>query len=140
MKTSMRINMDAQYENTVFYTARCSCMGHEQSLMLDYDIEQPDTVILLLNTNLDINVWREDGLFRSIWKRIKYASKILFTGSFEWDSDFIFQGEKQIEDYITALREGLALVKKAKTKGPIQKAEIEVVVPSNKGGENGKGK
>ncbi len=130
MKTSKGILKGAEYEDTIFYTAQCSCMGHEQSLMFDYDSEVPDKVILLLDTRFDINVWRDDGFFKSLWKRIRYASEILFTGYFEWDSDFIFTGEEQIEGYISALQEGMTKMKKAKAKPKIQKAKISI---SNKG-------
>ncbi len=153
MVTSKGIMKNAEYDDTIFYTAQCSCgyETHNHSIQLDYDNEIPDMITFMLYSKFDFHVWRDDrleegivnsikDLFSAFRNRIKYAFKVLFIGSFEWDEAFMFQGEKQVEDYIKALNEGLAKMKKAKAKPKIQKVKISTSMGGTKNGSNGKGK
>lgn len=117
------------YPDSVFYTAQCSCGSddHIHSICLDYDRELSGMISMLLYSKFDFHIWRdtdyEDGVInyvkekaKSLYNRIKYSAKVLFLGQFDWDEAFMFVGEKQISDYITALQYGLKKVKAAEAK------------------------
>lgn len=53
-----------------------------------------------------------ENIFKRMYFRIKSALKILFTGSVDMESDYIFQSREHVEDYINALKTGIENVEK----------------------------
>ncbi len=134
---SKGIMITNEYDDAVFYKAVCGCgdITHSHSILLEYDGEIPKMITMRLFSKFDFHVWRgeeyKSGIvnyikdkFNSFRNRVKYACKVLFVGEFDWDEDFVFESEEQIKDYIVALTEGLAKMKKVEKK--TQRATIRV--------------
>lgn len=106
-----------EYPDSVFYKAECSCGSHDKRLILELD----EDGIMSLTIYVDMGFYDASDhkniffdFFKRWWKRIKMASSILFLGRAEFEEDFIFHGERAIEDYIIALDLGLEKLKKTK--------------------------
>ena len=96
----------------ITYKAICGCTGDEDihTLILECDRKfQLITLTLYANTSYDF--WMENSPWyywpKNVWRRIKKALILIFTGYIKQESSFLFQDKKTIEDYINALKEGI---------------------------------
>lgn len=106
-------------EDQVLFRATCGCVDpyHDQNLRLEFlDMGNSNSAILELSIDHKMHYpdWNERNWFKKIWKRIKFASKLLFTGYIELDGGFMFSGEDAIKDYIKALQSGMKKLKESK--------------------------
>lgn len=123
--TSKRICETSSGKTYAFYRAECSCGSDNHSHVIEisqntFGAEHGILEMSFYSTQVDRDWWKlpdEDhpwALSNMWWafkRRIKCAFNILFRGYFETEVNFMFQGEKQIRDYINALNEGLERVK-----------------------------
>jgi hypothetical protein len=98
----------AEYEDSVVYKAICACTDsyHDQTLWVEYN-KEVNHLELTIYSDLIYPDWDEDTWLKKIWKRVKTASKLLFTGEIEISSSFLFDKKESIQDYIKALKEGM---------------------------------
>lgn len=110
---------DSGMDTSIWYTISCDCgsADHNTNIMLEYD---KSVNMLIVNFYKTINYSQEfsyvhdsDTLIdvvknrlKAMWKRIKDATKLLFTGYVEMESDFILQDTQHIQDFIDAIMEG----------------------------------
>lgn len=119
-KTTFVNAWDSKEETSIWYNIGCDCGsgGHDTNIMFEYD---KSTDILFLNFYKTISYSKEFGhlyyeddtlvdvikdKIKVLWKRMKDATKLLFTGYVEMESDFILKDTQHIQDFIDALIEG----------------------------------
>jgi len=126
-------NGDENHEST-FWRAQCSCMDddHTHTMCMEFDKDHGVTLSLWADIDWakyngyigeeidegDETItfgkvtwlgWFKEGL-QVFWSRLKVASRVLFIGRIETTYEHIFEGQEQIQDYITALQIGLKKV------------------------------
>lgn len=89
-------------DDWIMWTTTCQCMSHNLVVEIEYDKEFD---MAMFNFYHDVG-WSETetNIFKSIWKRIKAASKILFTGYLSLNESFMFRDKQHIEDFQKALQ------------------------------------
>jgi hypothetical protein len=105
-KRVMKLN---EFENAIYYRASCSCGEPKCDLTIELEKDEglPDMIFLNMYKNLYwSSYWQSDNFFKNAWIRIKGAFKMLFTGYVKVEESFIFQGDKQIDAFLNALKEG----------------------------------
>jgi len=114
--TSFRIMQTEDFGDSVFYRATCACGidDHDLALILEFDEDLPDMVTLVMFKDLVYASYWEDSLWGRFKKRILGTLRMLFTGYIKVEESFIFQGERQIDEFINALQEGMEKIKKVK--------------------------
>ena len=110
----------------IFYRAACDCTFEEHDLSMELSLDDEyDLMYLTLWKNLDYaSYYKSNNWFQDKWLRIKTATKLLFTGRIKIDTEFIFGGEKHINDFIKALEYGKKEIRKIEMK---RKRDIETV-------------
>lgn len=120
--TTNRICKVAEYNNSVFLKAHCSCIDddHVHTLILGYDTE-----LNLLNLEIyakSFTPWgnydnaktpleKIEKIFKDWKRRISWIFSIIFKGYVETETSFEFYGEDQINDYLNALQEAKLKIK-----------------------------
>lgn len=119
-KVSHTSTWDIPMSNTsVWYNIMCDCCSEDHDTTMEFEYDK-DMNMLFLSFYKTINyskefsyVWDDDTLVDTIknrieviWRRLKDATKLLFTGYVEMDGDFILQDKQHIQDFIDALIEG----------------------------------
>ena len=119
-KTTFVNAWDLKEETSIWYNIGCDCGSgeHDTNIMFEYD---KSIDILFLNFYKTISYSKEFGhlyyeddtlvdvikdKIKVLWKRMKDATKLLFTGYVEMESDFILKDTQHIQDFIDALIEG----------------------------------
>lgn len=105
------LNSDKNY---IYYKTTCSCHGNDMTILLEHDEEIDILTLYTKVTGPAPYYYKDDPWHKSLWNRIKCATKILFNGQIDYEEAFIFRGDKHIQDFITALQEGLTLLKNGK--------------------------
>lgn len=108
--TSKNICKTHEFDNAIFYKAQCSCSSnnHEQTLVLE-KLEQ-NIYLQLYHKVYCTAFWCPTSIpdkFKDYFIRIKLAYNILTKGYVEYEGEFIFEDKQSIQDYISALQEGL---------------------------------
>ena len=126
----------AEYDNSVFYKAQCSCMSekHEQTLLLAYeeDIDQIQlTIYSTIWTNYvhtyDDNWWeRLCTSWKSQVNKWKKVWTLITTGQIEGENDFLFSSEEQVGDYIRALQ--LGVIKMTESREAYKSKKVQEVL------------
>ncbi len=98
-------------KNYIYYKTTCSCQSHDMTLCLEHDKEINILTLYTKVTGPAPYYYKNDPWHKSLWNRIKCASKILFNGEIDYQEEFIFRGEQHIQDFIQALQEGLIRIK-----------------------------
>ena len=97
-----------EFNDMIFYRAICDCTSEicdlELLLYKEEDIEE-----LFLNISgqfyYDVNLRKGYSWISRRWKWLKSVIKLIFTGRIEVRHEFLLKGQ-QIDDFITALKEG----------------------------------
>ena len=103
----------------IWYKVECACGGdgHNLSILFEYNKDTPGWCYINFEKQLVwSSFWGSNKWYGNLWKRITGACKILFTGYIEVSESFILDGEKHIESFIAALREGQNKIKEYKLK------------------------
>lgn len=97
-----------EYSGTVMYKFNCGCNDddHITTIEFDYHKDSNDIDITFYKKMSWDSYWNLDNWYERLWSRIKVASKILFTGWIEVDTDVIIKDEEHITSFIEALQEG----------------------------------
>ena len=124
--TTNRIMKVHEFEKAIYYRASCSCGEPDCDLTLELERDDDCKMIFLnMYKNLCWSAhWRSDNFFQILWRKIKMACRILFTGYTKVEECFIFCGDEQIDDFLNALKEG---------RNYLKEAEIHAGYPSGKG-------
>ncbi len=97
--------------------AACNCAGDDCDIHIDLEYDKD---LKMMNMIFSKNVYFFDDIrdpetaadnLRNIFHRIQKAIKLIFTGYLEMNEDFIFIGEDQINDFISALQQGKDYIK-----------------------------
>ena len=100
-------------DSSVMLTAQCSCTdsSHSQTLCLDFDDELYHVTLTIYSTihTKYINKYSENwmDMLQNYWDNTKrkYSAiwDLLWTGQILAESEFLFDSEQQITDYVDAL-------------------------------------
>jgi len=96
-KTSKGICETLEFKDSIHYRLTCICGGSDCDTDLEVSRDESGLISLSFYSNLT-------RYCNSIFKRFKYACRILFTGSLEVYGCTLMN-EKQIDDFIDALHE-----------------------------------
>jgi len=100
---SYKIMKIIENDNSTIFEASCSCCHPDHSLQLV--IEKDKDISLQIYTNTYYyEEYDKNNFFLKLYKRIKNAIKLIFTGSLKIESDFLFSNKKQIEQFIEAIQ------------------------------------
>jgi len=110
---------DTPSDTSVWYNIMCDCTddSHDTSMEFEYD---KSANMLFLNFYKTISYSKQFGyMFEDntlldsiknkievIWRRLKDATKLLFTGYIEMNGDFVLKDKQHIQDFIDAMVEG----------------------------------
>lgn len=109
-----RVMKTNEFDRSVYYKADCSCGSDEHCITIEFEHDEEIPSMIFLNFYKDIAWcchWGSPNFFKRCWLKTKAVFRIIFTGYIELNESFILQGEKQIEDLIYAMQEGLERVK-----------------------------
>ena len=104
-------------ENSIIFKTSCSCLDtdHDMTFFLEYEDD-----IKMLSILFEVVgpapycFYSENPWYIKVYNRLKLAIKALTTGRITYQESFIFRGEKQVEDLVSALLHGLTLIKNRK--------------------------
>lgn len=101
------------FEEAIYYRANCGCGSDDcgLTLELEYDPEINDITLNMHQRLLYCSWFGVDSLdkfywFKDMWQRIKGALKLLFTGRIRVEESFLFRDPEQMDDFVTAIKEG----------------------------------
>lgn len=117
--TSLRIMKTEDFQYSVFYRAACSCGSdeHDITLILEHDEDIPSMINLVMHKDLAWCSYWGGSWWQRLKRRIFGPARMLFTGYVEVEETFIFQGKEQIEEFISALNEGIEKLEKEEDDG-----------------------
>jgi poly-D-alanine transfer protein DltD len=103
-----------EFNDSIIYRASCDCGSSECDLTLELEKDK-DVEMLFLNLYKNL-VWSSywgsnDGWYVNLWRRIKCALTVLFTGYIKVEETFVFHDIEQIEHFINAINEGIEKLK-----------------------------
>jgi hypothetical protein len=110
--TSKGIYKIKSWNDLELLRAGCSCGNaeHDHNIQLSVEDDPYGLINVSIESNLkycDISVEWNGNLFKKAWSRIKTAFKILWTGELVIMSEFIFEDEEQVRDYIQAINDAI---------------------------------
>lgn len=93
-------------EKNIIYRMSCDCMDPECDLILELEKDDDGFIFLNLYKNLEwASYYNDDVWYKRLWRRIRCAFKVLFTGYIRVEETFVMR-EPQIDGFIKALKEG----------------------------------
>jgi hypothetical protein len=101
-----------EHKDMIHYKSICACTAdeHTQTICLEYD-KSFNGIILYLYQTFRIKEYWKGPWYKNWIRRVKYSLQIIFKGTIELESDFLFRNEEHIQDYINALSEGIEKIK-----------------------------
>ena len=109
---SFRIMETDNFEDNIFYRASCMCGSRKCDLILELEYDE-DMHDILLNMYKDV-YWSDygfnDNIFKKLWSRIKASFRVLFTGYIKMEEEFIFENERQINEFTSTLNDGIKMI------------------------------
>ncbi len=101
-----------------YYRTTCACMSdeHDITFYVNADKEAPHQVFLevFIDVSTLTDSWyypRWNRWFFGLIKRVKYATRILFTGYIQTSTSFIFRDDEHINAFIETIQEARDMVK-----------------------------
>lgn len=113
--TSRNICLTNEFPDADFYKVICDCGSDDHNQTLELNVEDGTIYLHLYQKAFTKHVWCPTERFEFIedWKtRFRTAWIILTQGYAEYETEFIFQNEEGIEDYINAMKNSLEKMKK----------------------------
>lgn len=103
-------------ENAIMYRAMCDCSSVDCDLVLDIEHDSELNMIFInFYKNLSWSSYKHPhNSIMNLLYRIKYACKILFTGSIKVECEFLMKGDS-VKDFIIALEEAKTKLEKSPT-------------------------
>ena len=111
MSVIKTVEKTGDFPSSTFYKTTCSCGDHDLTLEVEYD-EKINLISLNIYVDTEIGeFYKWDNWYQMTWFRIKTIFKIIFGHELKFEAWFLFKGKEHIEDFITALREGMGKLK-----------------------------
>lgn len=106
MVITKQVMLMKDFGDSVFYKVDCGCGCDDGMLTIELEYED-DMFFMNFYKKIAWNAeWKTKWFGQRIWKRIKVAFKVLFTGYFELEESFIFDDEEHVNNFILAIAEG----------------------------------
>ena len=112
--TTKKVMKIHEFEDAIYYRAACNCGDTKCDMTIELEIDK-DIQMITMTLYKDVywsSFWKSDSFFFNIWERIKCALRVLFNGYIEMEEAFIFQGDGQIDAFLSAIEEGRDYLKK----------------------------
>jgi hypothetical protein len=112
--TTKKVMKIHEFEDAIYYRAACNCGDTKCDMTIELEIDK-DIQMITMTLYKDVywsSFWKSDNFFFNIWERIKCALRVLFNGYIEMEEAFIFQGDGQIDAFLSAIEEGRDYLKK----------------------------
>ena len=106
---SRGIAKTGEWKDIIMYQAISACNCCDMSIILEVQ-EDIDLVELSFHKEMGIYTFGETW-FSDKWNRIKRAFELLFTSRTEMEGSFYFENEKQVDDFVLALQDGIRILK-----------------------------
>lgn len=108
----------AEYNNekfqAIWYQVACDCQDKDCNMTIELSYED-GFLSLMMYKDLQASVyWGDANFFTRLWRRIKIASRMLFTGYIEISEEHLIRDEEHIDAFIKALKEGKQRIKNEK--------------------------
>src|SRR4030042_6935067 len=116
MKKIMLID---EWEKSLMFQAACECGDEEHHLTIDISCDKDNGLLeIWFFKKLEVDAYfgtcqyddpaleRIWDKIKVLWKRVKIASRILFTGWYTLESVFLFTDPEHLNDFIKALNYG----------------------------------
>lgn len=104
-----RITETHRFGDSVFFRAMCSCTATDHDQDVEVVVEKDDLVSevkVVIGMKLNAMTTGDTKWERFVW-RIKSAYKLLFNGFVEVGMEFMFDSERQVNDYLTAIKQAM---------------------------------
>ena len=94
------------FGKSIFYQVGCGCGNKDCNMEVELEYDE-GTMYLNFYKDVAISVYWDDHRFLSkLWRRIKYALRILFVGYIKMQETHVFNDPEHIDAFIDALKEG----------------------------------
>lgn len=103
-----------EFGHSIMYRVACDCKDPEHDIMIDMEFDKKFGMVFLQfykdveYCHYDIDEPMSEKL-RNIWRTIKAAFRLVFTGYLKTSSEFILQDLDHIDSFIAALKRGRTL-------------------------------
>lgn len=105
-KASYRIMQTHDFDDCLFYRIACDCTDENHDVEVEVEFDKYGFLWVFLRGHLIVaDWWNHYGFFGTIWKRIKLTLRLLFTGWFEINGEFLLLDENHIDSIISFLHE-----------------------------------
>jgi len=102
---SYKIMKIEEFDDSCFYRIACSCGSSEHDLEVEVEFDKDGLLWLFLSGQHTVaDWWNHPSWFGRMWKRIKLTSRLLFTGWFETNGEFLVMKEEHIDSIISFLQ------------------------------------
>ena|SRR3990172_463625 len=104
-------------ETSVIFKTSCSCYDNDHDLTFFLEYEDDIKMLSILYNVVGpapYCFYSDKPWYVKAYNRIKLAIKVLTTGRITYQESFIFRGDKQINDLVSALLQGSTLLKNRK--------------------------
>lgn len=100
----MNFELLKDYDNLKIFRTSCDCMDPNCNLTCDLEFDKTlNMLVLTYYTELKLSEQFNLNFFRRCILKIKTCLKIIFDMPVEYQTEFIFKGEKHIQDYANLL-------------------------------------
>ena len=111
MSTSYRVMKIHDFDNSVFYRVSCDCTDAEHDMCLEMDVDDFPIMSLHFYWNAETTVfWGDANWFKRQWHKLKLIGRLIVHGRLDLQGDFLLLGQKHIDSFIEALKEGKELL------------------------------
>ncbi len=105
-QASYRVMKTHDFNDCLFYRIACDCTDTNHDVEVEVEFDKNGILWVFLTGQLTVaDWWNHYGFFGTIWKRITLVLKLLFTGWFEMNGEFLLLDEKHIDSIINFLHE-----------------------------------
>ena len=103
-----------EFDDSCFYRIACDCGTPEQDLEVEVEYDKDGILWLFISGQHTVaDWWYHPSWLGRMWKRIKLTLRLLFTGWFEANGEFLVLKEEHVDSIISFLQS----VKQKKKKG-----------------------
>ena len=131
-KFKKNVSLTNIYPNSITYKVECGCGNNDHGCHIDFEYDK-DINMIELNFYKDVyyDYWNEkDGIihwFPKMWRRLKKAIILIFTGYMEMNESFTLVDTDHITNFIEALQEGLGYIEEHQKKFLDEKIKIKII-------------
>ena len=124
-KPMKKVMMVDEYDKSLMFKSACECGDDDHDLTIDISFDKDNGMLeIWFFKKLDTDAYFGDysytdplleriwGKTKVLWKRVKIASQILFTGWYTLESVFLITDPEHLDDFIKTLTYGKARINK----------------------------